>query len=61
MSPLLYCLGARLVLLLHGFVAKQVRFDFTVKPTNLALMLSHLFCFMSQASRHCFRIFLLLS
>ena len=33
MSPLLYCLGARLVLLLHGFVAKQVRFDFIVKPT----------------------------
>ena len=49
------------MLLLHGFVAKQVRFDFIVKPTNLALMLSDLFCFMSQASAHGLRIFPLFS
>ena len=48
MPPLLYCFGPCLVLLLHGFIAKQVSLIEASQPGFDA----NLFCFMNQASLH---------
>ena len=39
LPPLLYCLGARLLLLLHGFVAKQA--SLVLCPSKRAFLKDH--------------------
>ena len=49
MPPLLYCFGPYLMLLLHGFIAKQVSLIEASQPGFDA----NLFCFMNRA---CLRV-----